>query len=162
MVPKDESSTLPSEGGGGTRGLGLRLDRNDELAEAADTEAAREAQNALLASIEARLTEEVRGLVDALREFAGRTQAIGEELPDSAKFCKLVTLALTATSFQLAYSFSKDADRLIFADDGCEYLANLGLKLEDLFRKLELDGRKFLAIALIDQPGQIARQRAEA
>lgn len=109
------------------------------------------AQDALLAGIEARLAEEVRGLVAALDQFGRRTQLIGKELPEGAHFCKAVTGLLGLLGFQFAYALGKGLDRPIFVDDGAEYLRELSLSLNDLIREVDLDGRRFLAVALIEQ-----------
>lgn len=118
-------------------------------ASAVDTLDAKDAL--LLADIEARLTDEVRWLIAALHQFGCRAELIGKEIPDSAKFCKSVTALFTLLSFQLAYSFGKDLDTPIFFDDGAEYLRKLNLSLSDFVRELTLDGRRFIAVALIDQ-----------
>lgn len=136
---------------GGGNGFG-ELDLNLGVAAATGAVDALDSQDALLlADIEARLTDEVRRLVAALDQFGCRSELIGKEIPDSAKFCKSVTLLLTSLSFQLAYSFGKDLDIPIFFDDGAEYLRKLNLSLSDFVRELTLDGRRFLAVALIDQ-----------
>lgn len=128
------------------------LNLNLGVATTAGAVDALDAQDALLlADIEARLTDEVRGLIASLHQFGCRAELIGKEIPDGAKFCKSVTLLLTLLSFQLAYSFGKDLDTPIFFDDGAEYLRKLNLSLSDFVRELTLDGRRFLAIALIDQ-----------
>lgn len=145
----------PRSGEHGESGGGHRfseLDLNLGVAAATSAVDALDAQDALLlADIEARLADEVRGLVAALHQFGCRSELIGKEIPDSAKFCKSVTVLLTLLSFQLAYSFSKDLDTPIFFDDGAEYLRKLNLSLSDFVRELTLDGRRFLAVALIDQ-----------
>jgi hypothetical protein len=128
------------------------LDLNLDATAIANAPPALHAQDALLlADIETRLTREVRGLVAALHKFGSRAQLMGKEIPESAKFCKSVTLLLTLLSFQLAYSFGKDLDTPIFFDDGAEYLRKLNLSLSDFVRELTLDGRRFLAVALVDQ-----------
>lgn len=140
---------LDSRPGRGALGE-LNLDLG--VATAADAPKALHAQDALLlADIEARLTDEMRGLVAALHQFGCRTELIRQEIPEGAHFCKSVTAFLTLLSFQLAYSFGKDLDTPIFFDDGAEYLRKLNLSLGDFVRELTLDGRRFLAVALIDQ-----------
>ena len=121
------------------------------LAQGAPGVVASHSQHALLSSVEARLTQEVRRLIAALSQFGRRAQAIGELLPDDAKFCKLVTGSLALLGLQLAYSFGKGLDTPIFFDDGAQYLADLGLSLNEFVREVDLDGRRFLAVALIDQ-----------
>ena len=59
-------------------------------------------QNRLLTGIEARLANEMRGLGLTLAEFARRTKAIREEIPDSAQFCKLIAGCLPLFAFQLS------------------------------------------------------------
>jgi len=111
-------------------------------------------EDALFASIETRLTKEMRDLALVLQQFSRRAQLIGEDLPASAQFCKLVTGFLSLVSLQLAAALSQGLDEGIFLDDGRQYLAQLHLSLDDLIREVDLDGRKFMAVALIgDQPG---------
>ncbi|EIY0667494.1 hypothetical protein MMC72_001620 [Salmonella enterica] len=107
-------------------------------------------ENDLLARIEARLTEEVRRLADALGCFSRNTQRISHELPDTSHFGKSVTLFLSLGSLQLANALLKNEDKPLLLNDGIEYLRELGLSLDDFIREIELDGRKFLAIALVD------------
>lgn len=126
------------------------LDVDADVAQAAVGNRALDAQDALLSAIEARLTKEVRGLVAALHQFGCRAQLIGKDIPDSAKFCKLVTGSLTLLGFQFAYAFSQGLDKPIFFDDGTKYLADLGLSLEEFVREVTLDGRRFMAVALIE------------
>lgn len=121
------------------------------LAEGAVGGVLSDVQNALLASIEARLADEVLRLIDPIHQFGVRAQLIGKEIPDGAQFCKLITSLLALTAFQHAYALRQMADTPIFVDDGAGYLRKLGLELKDLFREVELDGRKFMAVALIDQ-----------
>lgn len=131
----------------GGRGFNL----SSVLADRAEHEEASSSQDALLSGIEARLAEEVRGLVASLDQFGRRTQLIGEELPDDAHFCKAVTGLLGLLGFQFAYALGKGLDRPIFVDDGAEYLRELSLSLNDLIREVDLDGRRFLAVALVEQ-----------
>lgn len=131
----------------GCCGCGMQPD----LAQAAVGKIPLQAQDALLASIEARLTHEVRGLVAALDQFGRRAQTIGKDIPEGAKFCQLVTGSLALLGFQFAYAFGKGLDTPIFFDDGAKYLADLGLSLDEFVREVTLDGRRFLAVALIDQ-----------
>ncbi|KQR55644.1 hypothetical protein ASF94_04385 [Acidovorax sp. Leaf160] len=108
-------------------------------------------QHALLASIKARLTQEVCGLVGALGEFGRRAQLVGEELSDRSHFGKSVTSLLALLAFQYAYSLSKGLDTPVFFDDAAEYLRELQLSLHDLVREVDLDGRRFLAVAFLEQ-----------
>lgn len=140
----------PDDGQG--RGCSIELDRHFPLAGVADAVDASGTQDALLlADIEARLTNEVRGLIDALREFGSRAQLVCKEIPDNAHFTKLVSSSFILMSLQLAYALHKGLDKPIFFDDGVEYLRELKLCLSDFVREIDLDGRRFLAIALIDQ-----------
>lgn len=107
-------------------------------------------ENNLLARIEARLTQEAGDLADALRRFSIRTQLINTELPDTSQFGKLITRFLSDSSLQVANALLKNSDKPLLLDDGVEYLRGLGLNLDDFIREIELDGRKFLAIALVD------------
>lgn len=104
----------------------------------------------LLASIEARLAEEVRGLANTLAEFSRRTQRIGEELPVTAHFGKSITRLLSLSSLHVSYALLKDGDQPLLIDDGAEHLKQLGLGLSDFIREVDLDGQRFLAIALVN------------
>jgi len=122
-----------------------------------------DAQDGLLvASVEARLAEEMRGLILALTQFSRRAQLISEDLPQSAQFCKLVSGSFVLMALQLAIAIGKSLDKPIFLDDGREYLRNLGLGLNEFFREIDLDGRRFLAIALIEQSAGEVSGRAKA
>lgn len=120
------------------------------LAEGAVSGNAGLAQDALLAGIEARLTEEVRRLVGSLDQFGRRTQLIGELLPDSSNFGKSVTSLLALLGFQLAYALGKGLDTPLLLDDGAEYLRKLCLTSDELFREVSLDGRRYMAVARIE------------
>jgi hypothetical protein len=130
---------------------GPRLDTDVDLAKRALGNVGADVQDALLASIETRLADEVLGLVRALREFAGRAQCIGVEMPERAHFSKTVASFLSLIGFQFADALAKSLDRSILFDDGAQYLGELGLSLEDFFREVDLNGRRFLAVALIDK-----------
>lgn len=111
----------------------------------------------VLTDIEARLTQEVRGLIAALTQFSRRAELIREEIPDGAEFTKLVTGSLVLISLQFAHALGKGLDKPIFFDDGAQYLRELNLCLSDFVREVDLDGRRFLAIALVDQKlGQLS------
>lgn len=116
----------------------------------------------VLTDIEARLTNEVRRLVGALAQFGHRAQCIREEVPLGADFTKAVTSLLALLSFQLANALGKGLDKPILFDDGRQYLAELGLGLEDFIREVHLDGRRFLAIALVEQGGAEILDRGDA
>lgn len=107
-------------------------------------------ENNLLPTIEARLTEEMLILTGALQRFGVFSKGVSEELPDSAQFGKLVTGLLSLLSFQLSNSLLKDIDGPLLLSDGGEYLLKLGLSLNEAFREIDLEGRKFLAVAFID------------
>lgn len=137
---------VPKIGGGPTfDGVGVSTDI------ALGIELADDKNALLLSDIEARLTKEVRGLISSLAQFGSRAQLICEEIPVNAQFCKLVTSSLQLLALQIAISLGKGLDKPIFFDDGCQYLADLGLCLDDFIREVNLDGRRFLAIALIDE-----------
>lgn len=145
-------ATLPASHPSGCVARRL-LDDGVSLAEVAGCECSSEVQNALLASVEARLAEEMRGLALTLAEFGHRTKAIREELPDSAHFCKLVAGFLPLIAFQLADAILRAPQGFTFEDDGALYLKQLGLELQDFVRELDLEGRKFLAVAFLDKSG---------
>jgi hypothetical protein len=109
------------------------------------------AQDALLASIETRLTQEMLRLVGPLREFARRSQLIREEIPNEAQFCKLISAALPILSLHFANALLESAQKNTFAGDGVLYLKDIGLGLNDLVREVDLEGRKFLAVALVER-----------
>ncbi len=150
MAEMNAKKLQPDDGQG--RGSGIELDRHFPVAGVAETVDASDSQDALvLADIEARLTQQVRGLIAALTKFGSSAQLVCKEIPDNAHFTKLVSSALVLISFQLAYALGKGLDKPIFFDDGAEYLRELNLCLSDFVREIDLDGRRFLAIALIDQ-----------
>ena len=119
-------------------------------AEAAVGKVPPELQDALLSRVEARLAEEVRRLVGSLDQFSRRAQLIGELLPNDADFRKAVTGFLSLLCLQFAHSLRKGLDKPIFLDDGAEYLRELGLTLEQAFREVRLDGRRYAAVACTD------------
>lgn len=108
-------------------------------------------QDHLLAGLEARLADEVGSLVDALYKFGRSAQAIGEELPQASYFGKCVTVLLSTLSFQMAYALLKDGDMPLLLDDGAQYLRKLGLCGDEFFREFRVEGRRFLAVALVEQ-----------
>lgn len=105
----------------------------------------------LLADIETRLTHEVLGLMSFVREFAGRTQAIRKEIPDGADLYQFVSFFLASSSLNLANAVGLSLVRGIFRNGGREYLDELGLQVNELFREVELDGKRFLAVALTNE-----------
>ena len=150
MAEMDAKKLQPDDGQ--VRGGGIELDLHFPVAGVTDAVDASGAQDALLlADIEARLANEVRRLVDALREFGSRAQLVCKEIPDNAHFTKLVSSPFVLLSLQLAYALHKGLDKPIFLDDGVEYLRELKLCLSDFVREIDLDGRRFLAIAFIDE-----------
>ncbi|WP_291585822.1 hypothetical protein [Comamonas sp. UBA7528] len=147
LVPHPASSTKNA-------GIGQGVDASVRPTSIALSCDAVEAQNDLLASIEARLTEEMRGLALSLAEFGCRTKAIREEIPDSAQFCKLVAGCLPLFALQLSDAILRAPQGFTFEDDGALYLKQLGLELKDFVRELDLEGRKFLAVAFLDKSGR--------
>lgn len=108
-------------------------------------------QDALHSGVEARLAEEVRRLVLTLSEFGSRAKAIGESAPPGSDLGKFVAVMLSLAGFQLAKSFSDDARLLDVCCERADYLEKLQLSLSDLFREIDLDGRRFLAVAFTEQ-----------
>lgn len=108
-------------------------------------------ENALLSSIETRLAEEMVRLVFPLREFARRSQLISKEIPDNAHFCKLVSGLLPLVALQFSNALLQSVSKRTFVKDGRLYLEHLGLSLNDFIREVDLDGKKFLAVALIER-----------
>ena len=143
-------SRLDIAGGSGESGL----------AQAAVGDGACESQNAFLASLEARLAEEMRGLICSLGQFSSRAQQIGKLLPDDANFGKTITGLLSLISLQLAYSLSESLNKPIFLDEGAEYLRGLGLTMEQTFREFSFDGRRYCAVACADDGLNDVRERA--
>lgn len=128
------------------------LDLNRACAGIADFVHTRRTQDAfVLANVDTRLTEEVRRLIAALAQFGGRAQSISKEIPDAAHFSKLVTSFLGLLGLQLAHALGKGLDKPLFFDDGAEYLHELNLCLSDFVREVDLDGRRFLAVAFVDE-----------
>lgn len=116
----------------------------------------------VFADIEARLADEVRGLIAALRQFGSRTQLISEATPAGSDFTKLVTQTFALMALQLAIALGKSMEKPILFDDGVLYLKNLGLNLNEFVREVELDGRRFLAVALVDQQAGKFNNAADA
>lgn len=156
------SSGASDEGVAQWRGGRPVGDDDGGFAQRADGGVGVESQDALLASIEARLTEEVCRLIAALRQFSSRAQLVGKEIPDRTHFGKSVTSLLALIALQYADSLGKSLDRPILFDDGAEYLRKFGLRLEDSIREVTLDGRRFLAVALVDELANEAGSAGEA
>lgn len=108
-------------------------------------------ENAVISAIETRLTQEILNLTGSLERFGSISKDISEELPDSAQFGKLVTRLLSLLCFQFSNSLLKDMDKPLLLSDGGEYIQKLGLSLDEAFREIELEGRQFLAVALINE-----------
>ena len=151
-------SSSPAVGeSGSTVELGRRLDfgpvcnLNLGLAQDAQGGVFGHSQDAFLASIETRLTQEMLRLVSPLREFARRSQLIREEIPNSAQFCKLVSAALPLISLHFVNAILESSKKNTFAGDGALYLKDIGLSLNDFVREIDLDGRKFMAIAVVER-----------
>ncbi|WP_164144196.1 hypothetical protein [Serratia marcescens] len=143
-----ESASTNTLVGGRTIGLNLSTVLADRAEPVPLTVAA---QDNLVASIETRLAQEMLDLTDALQRFSVGTQRIHEELPATAQFGKLITSFFSMVSFQFAYALLKDRDKPLLLDDGAQQLQELGLTLNDFIREIDLEGRKFLAVALIDK-----------
>lgn len=147
------SNTSPRHvaGESGIGGLGLRT----VLAHAAlPVPIAVATEHDLLSSLEARLADEVRHLVKALRQFSRGTQSICEELPLSSHFGKNVTLFFSLSSLHIANALLKRPDVPLLVDDGAQQLVEMGLSLNELVREFDFEGRRFLAVALVDQTGR--------
>lgn len=157
VVPAGSSEAIPER----RRGW-ASCDVDSSFAEGAEGGVGVDPQDALLVSVEARLTEEVNRLVAALRQFSGRAQLIGKEIPDRAHFGKTVTSLLALIALQYADSLGKSLDRPLLLDDGAEYLRKFGLRLEDSIREVTLDGRRFMAVALVDEFSHEANGASEA
>lgn len=118
----------------------------------------------LLSSLETRLAKEVFNLTIALTKFSSGVEAIGKELPDSSHFGKLVTLFFSMSSLQVAHALLQRPDLPLLVDDGFQQLQELGLSLNEFIREVDLDGRRFLAVALINvdsQPCQVVESQEE-
>lgn len=123
----------------------------DRAVEGADAHCAAELQNSLDALVEARLADEVRRLALALAESGRRFQAIRKGAA-GAELGKLVAVTLELIALQISNLFFQLGNSPGSLDEYCEKLGELGLGIDDVFRELTLDGRKFLCVALIDQP----------
>lgn len=115
-------------------------------------------QDELLASLEARLADEMLNLVAALQKFSAGAQAVSKELPLSAQFGKNVTLFFSLSSLHLANALFQRPNLPLLADDGAEQLNNMCLSLHEFVREVDLDGRRFLAVALPNKPGNQVAQ----
>lgn len=110
----------------------------------------------LTPELETRMTSEVRGLISALGHFARSTKLIHEEIPVDARFGKAISFFLACCGFQFANALGLSLVRGIFRNGGREYISQLDLDVKDLFREINLDGRRFLAVALPDErKGQV-------
>lgn len=111
----------------------------------------RSLQDGLDPAIEARLAQEVDRLVAAFVEFGRGTQAISVDAAAGNDFDKLVPLSFALAGFQLANAFARRTQGLGLLCGDPKYLEQVCLRLNDFFRELDLDGRRFVAIALADQ-----------
>lgn len=114
------------------------------------------------ADVHARLAGEMRNLSLHLVGFARRLQAIREGIPVSRQFAKLVPVPFELLALQLAHTFLQAGDSRVLFDDGRQYLAELGLGLEDAMREVTLDGREFVCVPKLDQAARDRLRRIEA
>lgn len=112
--------------------------------------------------VEATLTDEVRRLQLALCQFGRRLQRVSEDIPAGRDFSKLVTSTFGLLGFQLAYAVGQICNPSILLDDGCEYLGEAELCLQELFRELSLDGRDYLCIAKVGPSPHQSHDAVEA
>ena len=119
-------------------------------------------EHGLLTRLETRLADEVLDLARALHKFSAGAQAISKELPFSAQFGKNVTLFLSLCSLHVAAALLQRPDLPLLADDGAQQLKEVGLSLNDFIREVDLDGRRFLAIALVDEQAANLHKAAQA
>lgn len=104
---------------------------------------------ALLACVEARLTEEMRRLVLAIRQFSSGAQSVCEEF-DSAgtEVLKDVPIFFGLAALKIADGLEKFADAGVFLEHGVLDIDRLLSEIDKLFKKFEFEGQQFLAIAL--------------
>lgn len=105
----------------------------------------------LIPNIEARVTGEVLRLMGAVKEFGLGLQLIRKEIPPNAYFSQSITLFLALSSLNLSNALGLSVMRGIFRDGGREYITQLEMDVKHLFREINLDGRRFLAVALVDE-----------
>lgn len=124
------------------------------------------AEHDLLAALEARLAHEVTDLVSAISQFSRGLQSISKELPVGSDFGQNVTLFFSLVSSHVTNALIQGCDKRLLIDDGAQQLRDMGLSLGDFVRELDLDGRRFLAVALPDpkpsefgSAGQAGQQR---
>ena len=133
------------------RGLGAFAERDLGFAHGASGVGPLHLKNSLPPGVEARLADEVGGLIAALTEFGSRTKLISEGFPDGSDPRQAIPLFLSLCSFQIAVALGEAMNCGVFVDDSREYLRKLDLSCGDLFRQLDLDGRRFLAVALVHE-----------
>ncbi|MFN3987605.1 MAG: hypothetical protein ACK4KV_19110 [Rhodocyclaceae bacterium] len=119
-------------------------------------------QDDLLAHLETRLAGEMRDFVGALLKLSRGAEAVRKELPLTSHFGQYITLFLSTLSLQIAHALLKDGDLPLLLDDGAQHLQKMGLRLDELFRELVVDGRRFLAVALPNQQPTQFYQRGDA
>jgi hypothetical protein len=151
MIEAELLPLAPSERGTAVVSHGQSGNIGGAFAQVADATEFPNVQNALFVGIEARLTQIMLWLVGPLREFARRTELIRKEIPDGAQFCKFISASLVKLAFHFANAFLSSAQENAFVGDGVVYLKELGLSLHDFVREINLDGRKFQAVTLIDR-----------
>lgn len=111
--------------------------------------AATDQDDFVAADIEARLTEEVHRLAIVLLEGADRFQSIGQVAP-RCDLGQLVAQSFQLFALQFAQAFLQLGGKQGFLGEHAEQLGDMGLSIEQAFREICLDGRKFLAIAYVD------------
>jgi hypothetical protein len=97
--------------------------------------------------IEARLTEEVNRLVDALRQSGYRFQAVRKDVPAGREFLKLVAGSLALVSLEISNALALARNDSILLDDGRGYMAQLGLSIEQLVHEFEFGGLRYVGFA---------------
>lgn len=121
-------------------------------------------QNHLSPGVEARLTEEVDRLVGALAEFARRAQAISKDAAPGYNLDQAVALTFALIGFQFADAFARSPQSAGLFVGKPYYFDQLQLRLADRFRELVLDGRRYLAIAFVEESagqGESVGERSE-
>lgn len=104
-------------------------------------------------AVQARLTEEVLRLVAALTQFARGAQAVAESPAAVGQLDKPVAQTLALVGFQLSNSFARDPKGFGLLACSLDDVQKMELNMRQLFHELQLDGRRFLAVALCDQSG---------
>lgn len=152
FLPEQPGDSITEASGQRDLGLAARTDQS----EGSPVDGAGVECQPLTPELEARMTSEVRGLISALNQFARSTKLIHEEIPIDAHFGKSIAFLLACCGFQFANTLALSLVRGIFSNGGREYISQLELDIKDLFREIDLDGRRFLAVALPDEcKGQV-------